>query len=258
MSPKDTRSTRPAMPGSLRVPRGGIAGWPETERPRERLFNRGAHALTDAELIALLVRTGARGQDAVALARGILTAYGSLRNLAQRLPRELAKRTGIGPAKAASILAALELGRRSAAEREAPKAAFRSSADVAAHFLPKCRGLKREVFRIAILDTAHHLMKEQTVTVGTLNLALVHPRDVFKVAIVEDAAGIVLLHNHPSGDPAPSEEDVKLTRQMVRAGEAVGIPVLDHLVLGADRYFSFADSRKLDASDVPPRAGMQA
>jgi len=228
-----------------RKPASGIAGWPESERPRERLFTRGAHALTDAELVALLLRTGARGQDAVALGRGLLKDYGSLRNLSQRLPRELANRAGLGPAKAASLLAALELGRRAGSERDRPRAAFRSSADVAAHFLPKCRGLKREVFRIAILDTAHHLIKEQTVTVGTLNLALVHPRDVFKVAIVEDAAGIVLLHNHPSGDPAPSEDDVKLTRQMVRAGEAVGIPVLDHLVLGTDRYFSFADSRKM-------------
>ena len=222
-----------------------LKGWPPEEQPRERLRRHGVAALTNSELVALLVRTGTRGQDAVALGRAILAESGTLGKLARRLPAELARRKGVGPAKAGSVLAAFELGRRLQAEREAPHAAFRSSADVANHFMPLCRGLKREVFRIAILDTAHRMVKEKTITVGTLNLALVHPRDVFREAIAEDGAGVVLLHNHPGGDPQPSDEDVRLTSQLVRAGEAVGIPVLDHLVLGLDRYYSFADSRRL-------------
>ena len=224
---------------------GGICGWPLRERPRERLFARGAHALTDAELLAILLRIGVKGTNAVDLGRQLLGHFGSLRGLARRHPKEYSRLAGLGSAKAASLAAAFELGRRVSSERENPKASFHSSHDVAGHFLPLCRNLKREVFRIAILDSAHRIIRTKTITVGTLNLALVHPRDVFREAVVESAAGIVLVHNHPSGDPAPSEEDVRLTRQLVGAGDAVAIPVLDHVILGEDAYFSFADSRRL-------------
>lgn len=225
----------------------GIRGWPEDERPRERLLKQGPHVLSNAELLAILVRMGPKGQDAVGLGRALLKRFKTLNNLAQRLPQEFTSQPGLGPAKAATIAAAFELGRRLMSEREHPRAQFRSSADVASHFLPKARGLRREVFKIAMLDSAHRLMKVKTITVGTLNLALVHPREVFREAVVESAAGVVLLHNHPSGDPAPSEEDIKLTRQLVRGGEAVGIPILDHIILGSNRYYSFADTRKLSS-----------
>ena len=223
----------------------GIPGWPAAERPRERLLARGPQALTDAELLAILLRTGVPGRTAVDVAREALKEAGTLKRLAERLPRELARRKGIGAAKAAAIAAAFELGRRMLAEPEGDRPRFVASADVARHFAPGRAGRRREVFEIALLDTAHRLIRAKVVTVGTLNLALVHPRDVFREAIAESAAGIVLLHNHPGGDPTPSAEDVKLTRQLVRAGEAVGIPVLDHIILGAGRYFSFADSRTL-------------
>jgi DNA repair protein RadC len=223
----------------------GIRGWPAPERPRERLFARGAHALTDAELLAILLRTGAKGQSAVELGRELIRRFGSPCDMARRLPKEYSRLAGLGAAKTAALAAAFELGRRSLSPSANPGASFRSSRDIAARFLPLCRNLKREVFRIAILDSAHRLIRARTVTVGTLNLALVHPRDVFREAIVENAAAIVLIHNHPSGDPAPSEEDHRLTRQLVSAGQALSIPVLDHLILGHDRYFSFADSRRL-------------
>jgi DNA repair protein RadC len=223
----------------------GIRGWPAPERPRERLFARGAHALTDSELLAILLRTGVKGRSAVDLGRELIRRFGSLCNMARRLPKEYSVLTGLGAAKTASLSAAFELGRRSLSQREDRRASFRSSQDVAARFLPLCRNLKREVFRIAILDSAHRLIRARTVTVGTLNLALVHPRDVFREAIVENAAALVLLHNHPSGDPAPSKEDCLLTHQLVGAGEALSLPVLDHIILGHDRYFSFADSRRL-------------
>jgi DNA repair protein RadC len=223
----------------------GIRGWPAAERPRERLLAKGPLALSDAELLAILLRTGPRRQNAVELARAMLKRFDGLPDLGRRLPKEFMQIPGIGSAKAASLAAAFELGRRFLSERNAPRTAFRSSRDVAAYFSPLLSGLKREVFRIAILDSRHRLIKAKTVTVGTLNLALVHPREVFREAIVEDAGGIVLVHNHPGGDPSPSEEDIRLTRQLSSAGEALGIPVLDHLVIAAAGFYSFADSRRL-------------
>lgn len=226
-------------------PRTGIAGWPEAERPRERMFEKGASALSDAELLALLIRTGNAGRSAVELARQLLGSSGQLRALADRPPAEL-RRKGLGPAKAAAIAAAFELGRRAASQPEKDRPAFTSSADVYRHFAPSRTGRTREIFEIAILDIKHRLVRRKIITVGTLNLALVHPRDVFRPALAENAAGIVLVHNHPSGDPTPSEEDVKLTRQLGQAGDAVGIRVLDHVILGKDRWFSFADTKRLE------------
>lgn len=223
----------------------GIRGWPAAERPREKLSARGAHALSDADLLAIVIRTGARGRSAVELALCLLRKFGSLKGIAARLPRELRIHPGLGEAKTSAVAAALELGRRMASERDRPRAQFRASSEVAAHFSPLIRDLKREVFKIAMLDSAHRLIRTRSVTGGTLNLALVHPREVFREAVVESAAGLVLVHNHPSGDPAPSDEDVRLTRQLVRAGEALGIRVLDHVIVGGEKHYSFADSRRL-------------
>lgn len=225
--------------------KSGIAGWPEHDRPRERMLEKGPAALADAELVALLIRTGAKGRSAVELARQMLKDAGGLQALADRQPAEL-KRHGLGPAKSAAIAAAFELGRRTASQPDRAKPSFTSSADVFRHFAPSRTGRTREIFEIAILDVKHRLIRRKVITVGTLNLALVHPRDVFKPALAENGAGIVLVHNHPSGDPTPSEEDVKLTRQLGAAGDAVGIRVLDHVILGKDRWFSFADSKRLE------------
>jgi len=203
--------------------------------------------LSEAELIAILLRTGTKGRDAVALARDLLSACkGSLQALSRLLPAELARRKGVGPAKAAAIVAALELGRRMAGEPEGNKPRFRSSADAARHFMARYRGVKRESFRVALLDSGHRIIAEKTITVGTLNLALVHPRDVFRQAVAESAAAVVLVHNHPSGDPSPSEEDIRLTRQLLKAGDDLSIPVVDHVIVAGSRWYSFADSRKLE------------
>lgn len=223
----------------------GIRGWPPAERPRERLLAKGPQALSDAELLAILLHSGTLEQNALELARAMLQHFDGLPDIARRLPRELTKIRGMGPAKAATLVAAFELGRRFLSERKVPDRTFRSSRDAAGYFAPLLGGLKREVFRIAILDSRHRLIKAKTVTVGTLNLALVHPREVFREAIVEDAAGVVLVHNHPGGDPSPSEEDARLTRQLVGAGEALGIPILDHLIIASGGYFSFADNHRL-------------
>jgi len=224
----------------------GIRGWPEAERPRERLIERGAHNLSDAELIAILLRVGRKGRSAVDVARDLIRDAGSLKALAEKLPAELEKQSGVKAAKAATLLAAFELGRRMLAEPDRPHPQFRSSADVWHWFSPRRAGRRREIFEIALLNSTHRMIGRKVITVGTLNLALVHPRDVFREAIAEDAAGVVLIHNHPGGDPDPSDEDVALTRQLVRAGEAVGIPVLDHVILGAGRWFSFADSHRME------------
>ena len=222
-----------------------IERWPVGERPRERLYWNGADALADAELIALQLGSGRRGKTAVEVAREMLAAYGSLAGVAGREVTELAKLPGVGPAKAARLASAFELTRRLRARTPGARTVLSSPAEVYAAFGPLMEDLPREVFRVALLDAQNVLLRDLSISEGTLSTSLVHPREVFRPAILEPAASIVLLHNHPSGDPSPSEEDVKLTRQMVRAGEAVGIPVLDHLVLGTDRYFSFADSRKL-------------
>lgn len=226
-------------------PKSGIAGWPEHDRPRERMFDKGPAALSDAELVALLVRTGALGRSAVDVSRQLLRDAGTLKALADRPPAEL-RRKGLGPAKAAAIAAAFELGRRAASQPDTVRPTFTSSADIFRFFAPSRTGRSREVFEIAILDTKHRLIRRKIITVGTLNLALVHPRDVFRPALAEGAAGIVLVHNHPSGDPTPSEEDIRLTRQLGQAGDAVGIRVLDHVILGKDRWFSFADTKRLE------------
>jgi len=225
--------------------RGGISAWPKGERPREKLLERGPHALSSAELLAIILMSGSKGKSAVDLGRELISDFGSLRNLSRRLPKEYSSRRGMGQAKAAQLAAAFELGRRLMGEPSTPKERLGSSAEVVKQLMPRYRDLNRELFTIAILDSAHRIIKTKLLTAGTLNAALVHPREVYREAVVEGAAGLILVHNHPSGDPSPSEEDIKLTRQMVRAGEALGIPVVDHVIIGDGRHFSFADSRRL-------------
>lgn len=225
--------------------RGGISGWPRDERPREKLLDRGAHALSSAELLAIILRSGSSGKSAVDLGRELISEYGSLRSLARRLPKEHCSRRGMGKAKSAQMAAAFELGRRLMGEPSGAKKRLGSSAEVVEQLMPGYRDLNRELFTVALLDSAHRIIRTKLLTAGTLNAALVHPREVFREAVVEAAAGVILVHNHPSGDPAPSEEDSKLTRQMVRAGEALGIPVVDHVIIGDGRHFSFADAGRL-------------
>ena len=219
----------------------GIAHWPQTERPRERLLAKGPEALSDAHLLAILLRTGRRDSSAVQVALEVLSRVGGVGGLAGCGIEELCAIPGIGPAKAAQLKAALALGRRSMAVPLSTGTRIGSSGDLFKHFHPALRDLKHEVFKVVLLDAKNQVIKEMTVSEGSLTLSIVHPREVFALAVRESAAAILVLHNHPSGDPTPSQEDRQLTDRLVAAGRLLGIRVLDHVILGDGRYISFAD-----------------
>ncbi len=216
---------------------------PRNDRPRERLVDHGAAALSTAELLAILVGAGGRGRSAIRIGQDVMSlSHGSLRRLAMRSVAELTTHAGIGRVKAATIHAALELGRRMALEGRDESTPIRSPRDVVALFAPRLEDLPVEEFHVAVLDAQHRLERDITVTRGILNSSLVHPREVFREAIAERAAAIILVHNHPSGDPAPSSDDRNVTDQMVAAGRLLDIPVHDHVIIGRGRYTSFAEA----------------
>lgn len=216
---------------------------PRRDRPRERLVDLGASALTTAELLAIVVGSGARGRSSLRIGHDVLgSSGGSLRRLAMRPVAELTAHQGIGRARAAVIHAALELGRRLAGEGRDETTPIRSPRDVVAVFAAKLEDLPVEEFHVAVLDAQHRLERDVTVTRGILNSSLVHPREVFREAIAERAAAIILVHNHPSGDPSPSADDRTVTEQLVSAGRLLDIPVHDHVIIGRGRYTSFAEA----------------
>lgn len=210
-------------------------------RPRERLLAVGAGALSTAELVTVLVGSGLPGRPAAALAEDLLAASGGLRRLAARTPREIASVRGLGAVRTARLLAALELGRRSASESLVRGAPFRASADVFRHYHPVLRDLRVEQFRMVLLDGKHRILREELVSQGTLTSSPVHPREVFGPAIRHGAAAVVLVHNHPSGDPSPSADDLEITRRLASVGDLVGIRVVDHVIVGDGAYTSLAD-----------------
>jgi len=218
-----------------------ISKWPEKERPRERLLQQGPQLLSEAELLGILIGKGTKSKTAIDLARELLDQYESLENLFSRSPSELMKIKGIGSAKAATLSAAFQLVRRIQAKKTTSRSTFKRSSDVRDHYLPLMKDLRKEVFRILLLSRANRLIKEVTISEGTLDASIVHPRDVFREALLESAAGVILLHNHPSGNPAPSEEDIRITKQLVEAGRVMGIKVYDHIILAGEDYRSLAD-----------------
>ncbi|MGE0354986.1 MAG: DNA repair protein RadC [Gemmatimonadales bacterium] len=214
---------------------------PLADRPRERLWGLGAAALTSAELIAVLLGTGAGGRSAPEVAAALLDlGDGSLRSLAARPAAELTRTPGVGPTKAARLLAAFELAVRLSQEARPPAVRIREPEDVVAYFTPRMRDLAVEEFRLLALDSQSQVLRDVLVTRGLLNSSLVHPREVFRAAIAEAAAGIIVVHNHPSGDPTPSAEDRSVTRQLVEAGRLLDLPVYDHVIIAGDRFTSFA------------------
>jgi DNA repair protein RadC len=215
------------------------------ERPRERLRSHGPEALSESELLALLLRTGARGCDAQSLAKAMLGAGGGLRTLCELPLSALCDVRGIGPAKAAALIAAVEIGRRIASRRLSRGDPIRSPADVHAHFHQRLRGQRREHFMVLLLDGRQRVMSESQVSQGTLTASLVHPREVFRPAVRAAAAGVVLVHNHPSGDPTPSAEDLAVTKRLVSAGEILGIRVVDHVVVAEQGYHSLQENGQL-------------
>jgi DNA repair protein RadC len=212
---------------------------PPEERPRERLARHGAQALSNRELLALLVGTGSRRGSALDLAEGLLE--GGLRDLAARSVGELTRAAGLGTAKATRVLAALELGARLASEGRPASAEFRTPQDAARYLLPRYGARPVETFGLLALDVRRRLRREAVVSVGCLTSSLVHPREVFQEAVVARAAALILFHNHPSGDPEPSGEDLALTRRLASAGTLMGIEVVDHLILGAGRAVSLKE-----------------
>lgn len=215
---------------------------PPADRPRERFRALGAQALTTAELVALILGPAAAGHSATETAAHLLArANGSLRRLGQLPIATLMDLPGLGEAKALAVHAALEIGRRVAAEGMDAAEPLRGPRDVWRYYAPRMEGLTVEEFRIAILDSQHVLTRDVLVSRGILNSSLVHPREVFREAIAERAASIVLVHNHPSGDPTPSADDRAITAQLVAAGRLLDIPIQDHVVVGHSRFVSFAE-----------------
>jgi len=220
-----------------------IKDWPEAERPREKLLVRGAEALTDAELLALVLRTGDAGSEtsALDLARLLLRQFESLGGMARAVTSELREVRGIGPAKAAELQAVFELARRFAGRELRPGGRFGSSEEVFQFFHERLRDLKKEVFLALLLDSKNRLIREVRVSEGSLTASIVHPREVFAPVIRESAAAVLFVHNHPSGDPTPSREDLEITSRLREAGELMGVRVLDHVIIGSGRYVSLAD-----------------
>jgi DNA repair protein RadC len=218
-----------------------VSTLPPTDRPRERLWALGPGALTTAELLAIVLGTGGGGQDVLEIAGRLLElSEGSLRRLARRPNAELLRAPGIGPTKAARLLAAFELGTRVAREERPPVVRIREPEDVLRLFGSRLRDLQVEEFHLLALDSQSQVLREVLVTRGLLNSSLVHPREVFRAAIAEAAAGIIVVHNHPSGDPTPSAEDRAATKQLVSAGRLLDVPLYDHVIIAGDRFVSFA------------------
>ncbi len=219
-----------------------IHDMPTTERPRERLKNYGATALSNAELIAILLRTGTKGENVLNLSARLLTEYDGLLGLARAEFGDLAAKKGLGPAKASQLLAALELARRLMLASPKQRPQITSPADVANLLMLEMGGLEQEDLRVILLDTKHFVLNIQTIYTGNANSAIVQAREVFKPAVRASATAIILVHNHPSGDPTPSPEDVQVTRRLVEAGKLLDIAVLDHIIIGNQRYVSLKES----------------
>jgi len=222
---------------------GKITEWPEEERPREKLMKVGADHLTEAELLAIIIGGGTKYITAVDLAKTMLKKSQGLPNLASSAIGDLKQFNGIGDAKAVTLQATFELARRLESQRKTGKRiSVRSPKDIAARYIPLMQNLKHEEFRIIILNNSNYVERDVLISKGHLTASLVHPREVFKRAIAESAAGIILLHNHPSGNPKPSPDDISITRKMVEAGKLMEVPVRDHIIIAGDDYTSFVNA----------------
>ncbi len=220
-----------------------IKNWPEDERPRERLIKHGGEKLSDAHLLGIIIGSGDRvsKKNAVDLSRDLLRIFGDFQRLDAVSIHELCAVKGIGAAKAAQIKAALEMGKRMASQKSGAHPTMRSSVDFVNHYGPFLRHLKKEVVKVVLLNPKLKAIKDINISEGCLNASIVHPREVMIPAIKESAAFIALMHNHPSGDPAPSQADIEITHRVSKTGDIVGIKLVDHIIIGDDRHYSFAD-----------------
>ncbi len=223
-----------------------ISNWPEEDRPREKLLKRGAEHLSDAELLAILLRVGVSGMSAVDLSRHILQETGGLRELANWAPEELYRIHGLSVAKVAQLKAAIALGERVMSEKKRDLGKIYSPKQVYEFVRPQLRDLKKEVFKVIFLNARNQILEVHTVSQGTLVESLVPFREIFSLANRYGATNVVCVHNHPSGSPEPSTDDIKTTRALVIAGEALQIPLLDHIIVGENRYYSFSESGEIE------------
>lgn len=218
--------------------------------PREMLVEDGVEPLADSQLLAVVLHTGSAGRDAAALAAEIIDSAGGVKGLLDLTYPELCRMKGVGPAKASAVMAALELGRR-ALSGAAPGLRLGSSAEVYDTFWPLLLNERVEVFSCALVDAKLRLIRTEVISKGTLTASIVHPREAFRPAVRNAASGVIFAHNHPSGDPLPSEEDRRITGRLSEVGRILGIPLLDHVVIGAEgSYYSFADAGGLEPQEA--------
>jgi len=217
---------------------------PLDDRPREKLLLRGPQSLSDAELVAILLRTGKKGKSVLEIARDLISSEGNLAILATKTIDSLQLISGIGKDKAATLAAAFELSRRILSQPKwLSNKKITSPQDVAEIFIPILRDENKEKFIVVCLNSANKIIKHETISIGNLNSSVVHPREVFKVAIDNSSASIILIHNHPSGNPEPSNEDIRITKKIVETGKIMEIPVFDHLIIAGETYTSFVEKR---------------
>ena len=222
----------------------GVKDLPLDDRPREKLILRGPQNLSDAELLAILLRAGMKGKSVLTIAQEIINKEKNLSNLASRSLDSLTKEAGIGKDKAATLLAAFEMSRRIQSQSKLFSSnKITSPTDIAEIFIPILRDEVKEKFIVVCLNSANKIIKNETISIGNLNSSVVHPREIFKVAIDSLSASIILIHNHPSGNPEPSNEDISITKKIVEAGKIMDIPVFDHLIIAGDTFTSFVEKR---------------
>jgi DNA repair protein RadC len=219
---------------------------PLEDRPREKLALRGAQNLTDAELLAILLRTGSKGKSVIQIAQELIIKNGNLAVLASNSFSQMTKNFGIGNDKAATLLAAFELSRRIQSQSKwFSDKKISSPGEIADIFIPILKDELKERFIVVCLNSANKIIKYEVISVGNLNSSIVHPREVFKVAIENNSASIILIHNHPSGNPDPSNEDISITKKIVETGTIMSIPVFDHIIIAGNNFTSFVEKRLL-------------
>lgn len=224
----------------------GIKTWPEDDRPREKLLKKGAKALSNSELVAILLRTGTNGSTAIDLARKVMKKFGTFRNMAHTDARDWKEFKGLAAAKLAHIQAALEIGRRFREdEASTGKQKISSAKDIVDILMPQMRDLKTEAFKVVYLDSNNRIIDIADAAIGTVNQAIPIVREIIHSALQKFAVSIICVHNHPSGDPKPSKEDRDFTRELCQAGNVMQVKILDHVIIGDNQHYSFADSGEL-------------
>jgi len=225
----------------MKVETLSIRDFPKDDRPRERMMNEGPESLSNHELLAILLRTGTKNESALHLASKLLKQFDGLRLLKDATVEEITSIQGIGQAKAVQIMAALELGRRIHQLTYEERYVIRSPKDAADYVMEEMRFLTQEHFVCIYLNTKNQVLQKRTVFIGSLNASIVHPREVFKSALKRSAASLICVHNHPSGDPTPSREDIEVTRRLAECGKLIGIEMLDHIIIGEHKFVSLKE-----------------